>query len=211
MEEPTTAEQLSQFSKEELIVRIQGLEEENRKLKHEKGRLSEKNGHLESLSITDQLTGVKNRRGFDQALELQFALAKRYGRTFSVAFIDLDKFKELNAKYGRPKADEALTLFAGFLEKNFRTADIVTRWGGDEFVAILPETDASGALGSISKLFEKIPVWEGNLIKFSCGIVEYSRTTHDTSKKMVDDASEACEKAKTLPDTINRFVLASNL
>jgi diguanylate cyclase (GGDEF)-like protein/PAS domain S-box-containing protein len=108
---------------------------------------------LERLSRHDPLTGVLNRRSFDEALEGQLEYTRRYGRGGALLMIDLDRFKQINDKFGHALGDEALRSVAGVLEENLRRSDtvgrdrggVVARLGGDEFAVLLPEADVDGA------------------------------------------------------------------
>lgn len=97
------------------------------------------------LSLHDPLTGLPNRRLLDERFELVVAQARRAGRPFSLVYVDLDEFKPVNDEYGHRVGDEVLAHIAGRLAERVRTADTMARVGGDEFVALLPETDALGA------------------------------------------------------------------
>jgi diguanylate cyclase (GGDEF)-like protein/PAS domain S-box-containing protein len=103
---------------------------------------------VRELAIHDTLTGLYNRRHFDATLELVFA---RWGRAktkrpLSAIFFDLDHFGRFNKKHGHQAGDAVLREFAGILNERFRAADLVARFGGEEFIAILEETDLAGAL-----------------------------------------------------------------
>ncbi|MCG8695770.1 MAG: GGDEF domain-containing protein [Minwuiales bacterium] len=98
--------------------------------------------YLESLSMTDELTGLANRRGFEQALQRILSSARRYGETGVVAFIDLDRFKHINDTLGHEAGDLVLRHVAALLADNIRMTDTVARLGGDEFVVLLTRTDA---------------------------------------------------------------------
>ncbi len=108
---------------------------------------------LERLSRHDPLTGVLNRRSFDEALESQLAYTRRYGHGGALLIVDLDRFKQINDEYGHPVGDKALREVARLLEANLRQSDtiardpdgLVARLGGDEFALLLPEADAAGA------------------------------------------------------------------
>ncbi len=97
--------------------------------------------HLESLSATDELTGLANRRGFEQALVRVLAAARRYDESGVIGFIDLDHFKRINDELGHEAGDLALRHVAELLEGNLRRADVVARLGGDEFLVLLVRTD----------------------------------------------------------------------
>ena len=94
---------------------------------------------------TDPLTGVCNRRAFDDSLESQFALMERYDLRFSVAIIDIDHFKQVNDTHGHLHGDRILQQVAKLLDDAARETDIVARYGGEEFVVIMPHTELAGA------------------------------------------------------------------
>jgi diguanylate cyclase (GGDEF)-like protein len=93
--------------------------------------------------VRDPLTGLYNRRFFDEALAQNIEAARRYGRELSLVLFDLDGFKRINDTYGHQVGDAALIAFAKLLGKTARKADMVCRIGGDEFAVILPETELS--------------------------------------------------------------------
>ncbi len=108
---------------------------------------------LERLSRHDSLTGMLNRRSFDEALESQLAYTRRYGNGGAVLAIDLDRLKSINDDFGHAAGDDALCAVARVLEQNLRSTDsigrdagnVAARLGGDEFAVLLPEADAAGA------------------------------------------------------------------
>lgn len=95
---------------------------------------------VQELSITDELTGLLNRRGYDQALERELALARRANRPLALLIIDLDHFSDVNNEFGLPAGDAVLGTFADCVRTAVRTTDIACRRGGEEFAIILPET-----------------------------------------------------------------------
>ncbi len=116
----------------------------------EKWRLREENARLlrelSRLSLEDSLTGLGNRRAFDGAIAHEIARAGRSGRNLSLAMLDIDHFKRVNDSLGHPAGDAVLASFAGVLRSVVRQADLVYRYGGEEFAVILPDCDDGGAL-----------------------------------------------------------------
>ncbi|MDB5907144.1 MAG: hypothetical protein JWP34_1258 [Massilia sp.] len=111
------------------------------------GELEESNAKLATLSSTDALTGITNRRGFDEALAAECRRAKRSGHPLALAMLDVDHFKSYNDFYGHPAGDQCLRAVAGLIETfGRRTGDLVARYGGEEFALLAPATDAAEAL-----------------------------------------------------------------
>jgi len=107
---------------------------------------------LEELSARDPLTGLYNRRKFEQFLDNEVDRATRHRRSFCLLMIDLDNFKHINDTYGHPIGDMALQKLALLLKGQTRKSDVIARLGGDEFAIILPETDFEHGLSSAEKL-----------------------------------------------------------
>jgi diguanylate cyclase (GGDEF)-like protein len=112
--------------------------------------------HLESMVLTDALTGCLNRRGFDQALGREIARSQRAGSQLTLLAIDLDHFKRLNDRCGHLAGDAILRELGDILRHTARRGDIVARTGGEEFTLILPDTDASGGFQLATRLCERI-------------------------------------------------------
>jgi diguanylate cyclase (GGDEF)-like protein len=130
------------------------------------------NAGLEALSITDGLTGVKNRRAFDQGLYQELARASREGTPVSLLLIDIDKFKSYNDRFGHPVGDEAIRKVAQTLAARARPFDIVARYGGEEFAVILPNTTAYRAVTvgeRLRRAIEDVP-WTHTGITVSVGV-----------------------------------------
>lgn len=106
---------------------------------------------LRETSITDELTGLLNRRGFFTLAEKQYEVAKRSKRNFSIMFLDLDEMKEINDRFGHTEGDQALKDLAHILRNTFRASDIVARIGGDEFTVLMTEPRSSAIEKTVSR------------------------------------------------------------
>ncbi|HRH81808.1 MAG TPA: GGDEF domain-containing protein [Thiobacillaceae bacterium] len=124
----------------------------------------------------DALTGTLNRRGLDQYLNREVARAQRSGEPLTLAMLDLDHFKNINDRYGHDAGDQMLVHFAALIKSVMRKSDAAVRYGGEEFVLVLPETDTRGAqfvLARLQQVFERTPLlYEGQTLQatFSAGI-----------------------------------------
>jgi len=103
-------------------------------------------------SLVDPLTGLVNRLGFDTSLSMALTEARENGRRFALAIIDIDHFKDLNDSYGHQAGDNVLRFVARALLANARNADVIGRFGGDEFVAIVRDVDERQAEGAAERL-----------------------------------------------------------
>ena len=129
----------------------------------------------EALARVDALTGLGNRRAFDETLAIEIARAHASGSALSIALIDVDGFKELNDRLGHLEGDRCLKLVADGLERTKRSPDHVFRWGGDEFAVILPGAkgdQAGAAVARISSLDPPIEATDGCVLTFCCGVAQ---------------------------------------
>lgn len=118
--------------------------------------LHDRIAQLEKLALTDELTGLLNRRGFERDLACALAAARRYGEEGVIAFIDLDEFKPINDTFGHAAGDAALQEVAARLAANTRSTDSVGRLGGDEFAVLLKRTNWQNGLKRAQELHRLI-------------------------------------------------------
>jgi two-component system cell cycle response regulator len=114
--------------------------------------LLDANRRLARQALTDELTGLANRRHGAHQLEREIALCVRHGRILALVRVDVDHFKAINDTHGHQAGDQVLAAVASRLAEAVRGGDELARWGGDEFVAILPDTDKAGALRAAERL-----------------------------------------------------------
>ncbi len=128
---------------------------------------------------TDPLTGVLNRRSFFELTEYEINWWRRYSQPFTLAYIDLDNFKNINDRLGHHVGDELLIAVVATISSNIRSTDILARFGGDEFVLLLPETGSEAALTFLTKIHEHLnqTMTSNNWpVTFSIGAVTYLKT-----------------------------------
>ena len=153
------------------------------------------------LAATDPLTGAYNRREFTALADQESQRANRYNHSLSIMMLDLDHFKKLNDTYGHAAGDKALQRFTTLCCNALRTVDIFGRWGGEEFVTLLPETDAEGAVIIAERLrkivSQSIFVYNEQKISFtaSIGIAQY-RSGEVTVEGPLSRADSAVYDAK---------------
>ncbi|WP_293626667.1 sensor domain-containing diguanylate cyclase [Salinisphaera sp.] len=111
---------------------------------------------LQTLATQDELTGLANRRLLSEQLDHELNRGQRYTRNLSVALIDFDHFKQLNDRYGHAAGDAALKLFADIARQTLRNSDTIGRWGGEEFLALLPETTLPAAANTLERLVARV-------------------------------------------------------
>jgi two-component system cell cycle response regulator len=129
------------FEHAELLARV-GSAMQLKKLQDE---LRQRNAELDRLSRTDELTGLYNRRHLDEELVRLHSDASRHHQLISLLLLDIDHFKRVNDTYGRLAGDQVLRTFADRLRTVLRAGDVAGRWGGEEFLVVMPRTDLAGA------------------------------------------------------------------
>jgi len=164
---------------------------------YHQGTLKKHNKLLEKLSETDALTRVNNRMKLDALLDNQLSLFERYHEPFSLIMIDIDYFKKFNDKFGHLIGDKVLKHVAQLLKNNCRKADMVGRWGGEEFIIICPNTKLNeGAIlaESVRKIVEKSTLTNIDPVTISLGVAEM--TAHDNFNTIISRADDALYRVK---------------
>jgi len=160
---------------------LQDLEERNRRL----GKLVAKRtrqlqqalGTMEVMATTDNLTGVGNRHRFEDVIGKEIARARRYHSPISLVLIDMDKFKQINDSHGHLAGDQVLKQTADVIQAGLREADLLVRWGGDEFLILLPGQALAGAVTAAERICRMINGHDyglplGNDSRISMGVAE---------------------------------------
>jgi len=151
-------------------------------------------------AVTDTLTGLPNREAYNQKLFDEMQRWQRYKHPLSLAVIDIDFFKKINDGYGHQTGDKVLKVVAHFVSKKLREIDFIARFGGEEFVLILPETNTDQSLILLNRIREKLastPFKTGDekiTVTVSIGVAEF--TDGDSSDDVFARADEALYKAK---------------
>ena len=162
--------------------------------------------HLESLVRADELTGLMNRRGLEEALDGILASAARHNEQGLVCYIDLDEFKPVNDRFGHDAGDEVLCQVASLLNDNIRASDIAARIGGDEFVVVLVRTnmfDAMRKARQLHGLLNRLVVEHGRdhiPVHASLGIQSYGAETN--ARDLLTEADQAMyinKRARQVP------------
>jgi diguanylate cyclase len=145
-----------------------------------------------SETRTDSLTGLGNRRALDYVLSTQFSIQKRYNTPFSLAVVDIDHFKKLNDEHGHLHGDQMLRDLTALLTDTSRTVDILARYGGDEFVVVMPQTDLAGA----GILGERLRAVVEQQLPFTVSVGIASGNDADTPESLFQRADTALYRAK---------------
>ena len=156
------------------------------------------NAELDRQARTDPLTGLLNRRGMEERFRPALLSARRRQAALSVLLVDIDHFKRVNDTHGHDAGDQALCTLAQAMTLRLRESDIVARHGGEEFVVILPDTDARQARVVADELvasISQLPLAIVGAITISCGVSQV-RLANDTVDSVLQRADEALYRAK---------------
>ncbi|OGW38514.1 MAG: hypothetical protein A2Y97_00580 [Nitrospirae bacterium RBG_13_39_12] len=155
---------------------------------------------VESLAITDPLTGLFNRRHFETTLEKEFNRSIRYLSPASCLMIDIDYFKKINDEYGHHTGDVVLKEVSEVIKDCIREIDTVARWGGEEFIVLLPETKKEASLQAALRILRVISEHKfsgiNRQITVSIGLANIPEPSIDTAEKLINTADLALYEAK---------------
>jgi diguanylate cyclase (GGDEF)-like protein len=183
------------LSYEYLVIELKQAKETAENLARE---LQSANNKLRSMAFQDGLTGLFNHRFFQESMDKELSKAIRYQRPFSLIMLDLDYFKKINDRYGHPAGDAVLKSISETINQTVRRSDIVSRYGGEEFAIVLPETQLKGAVilaERLRKNVEQLAVKAGDAtirMTISLGLTIWEPASTVTEKA---DIIEAADKA----------------
>ena len=187
----------------QLAEKLRSTMEYLRLVKSDSERLHNELNKVRLLSLTDEFTGLPNRRAFTRRLEDEMSRAQRHNTPLALAIIDLDEFKQINDAHGHAAGDEVLRWYASQVLSVFRHHDMVARYGGEEFAVLLPNTGKEAAMHAINKVRTRVANAEveiGNLSMpaptFSTGLTMYKRG--ETARQLIERADKALYRAKQL-------------
>jgi diguanylate cyclase len=189
----TIQRQKTQQQMDDLLNKIKSMESES-------GELKSKLKIANNQALRDSLTGLPNRNAYNERMESELARWKRYRTPLSLIIWDIDYFKNINDSYGHKAGDKVLMLIAKQLSEHSRSADFISRFGGEEFTMLLPNTDKKSALilaNQLRQTIEKTGFNAGGTsvdITISCGVTEFIE--NDTDESAFERADQALYQAK---------------
>lgn len=179
-------------------LRTKALQDE---LRHKNRQLESLLRQVEVMAVTDQLTGLYNRRHIETVLKKEFKKTVRYGSLFSCLMIDIDNFKGVNDLYGHQTGDVVLKEIAGLISKNAREVDTVARWGGEEFIVFLHHTKKEDAVQFASRILKavsghKFSSMPEKQLTVSIGLAGIPDSAIDTEEGLIQAVDCALYEAK---------------
>jgi diguanylate cyclase (GGDEF)-like protein len=210
------------FADNILLDELTQLHEQSKLLEHRVEKLTAENEQLKTelvnmvrsldlASRIDGMTGLANRRDIMEKIDREATRSQRHKHPFTVLLINVDKFKQVNDTYGYNAGDDVLVEIARVLRGCVRNEDICARWGGEEFLLLLPETGAEASLSVANKVLESVSMTEfkankpGIRITVSIGICEYDLTQF--AQECISRANQALAMAKQ--GGRNRYIIAT--
>ncbi len=191
-------------TKTKLQELYQATQEANKELErlHEEYKIKEQalikvNDQLETLASTDLLTGLKNRRFFQEKMVESLLLFQEKQRYFSLLVVDIDHFKSINDTYGHPIGDLVLGNLAGLLQSVSRSTDVVARYGGEEFVIILSDCEEEQAIGIAEQYRSQVASADWGEYNITVSIGAATVVEEDTEQTLFQKADKALYASKT--------------
>jgi len=160
-------------------------------------RLKAQAKKMENLANTDPLTNIANRMRFNAILEHQLGVSKRYQKTLSIIFFDIDHFKQINDNFGHKAGDNVLVALCQLISKHIRTSDLFARWGGEEFLILVPELSLTQLISLSEKLRLQVDRFVFPDVKhITCSFGITQMKSDDDPKGLINRADEALYEAK---------------
>lgn len=159
--------------------------------------IREQKEKLQEMAMKDPLTGLYNRRGFQEISQMEYARVIRYAGDLSLLIFDIDHFKKINDKYGHPIGDSLLIELTSLVTNNIRETDSFIRWGGEEFIIIVPGTNSEGMVHFAEKIRSLVENFKPSnipMVTISIGYTTYQKG--DSMKNMTERADSALYNAK---------------
>jgi two-component system, cell cycle response regulator len=195
------------FAVQTRLIAAERVTELHHQLVHTQAQLEEANHELLERSLTDQLTGLGNRRRMDEELERVHARAARVGRTYGIAILDIDYFKGYNDHYGHVAGDEALRQVASCIDPIVRRGESAYRYGGEEFLVLIPDCGQGDVVAAAAERIREevleaaIPhearPTEPNLVTLSGGVSCWIPGSPLSARQVLEEADQALFDAKT--------------
>jgi diguanylate cyclase (GGDEF)-like protein len=186
------------FDDRELLARVTNL----LRIKRMHDNINEARTRLEQLAVQDELTGLFNYRYLHTRLNEEFKRAERYRDPLACVMVDIDHFKRVNDQYGHDAGDAVLRETAARIRKAVREIDVVTRYGGEEFLLVLPSTNFSGALSVADRVWRAVggePFSVANTserVSISLGVAVFPSRDIKTKDQLIKAADKALYQAK---------------
>lgn len=189
--------------KEKTDIMKKELAEANERIMESQKRLKQLEAELDNAkekALYDGLTGVYNRASFNDRIKIEVEKARRTGRSLFVIMLDLDHFKRINDNYGHQTGDMVLKIFASQTKKVIRNIDFIGRYGGEEFVVLLPEIKLELALEIAERIRKKIEntklIYNKKTFKVTVSVGMTAYKEGDTPESLIERADQALYQAK---------------
>lgn len=169
----------------------------NHALQAEVAARAQMQAELERLATTDSLTGLRNRRAFDELLGLELTRTQRYGHPLALILFDIDRFKQINDRHGHQTGDRVLVELARVVGSRLRASEVFARWGGEEFILLAPHTDAAQAAHLAEEIRARVACHDFpavGQVTISLGVTEYA--PGDSRDSLLKRADAALYRAK---------------